>query len=454
MRSAELLARALHALERTGEAEAEIMLRAANHGTARFAISALGEHMGLDEIDVRIRVAKGRRVAETSITMLDEEALLEAIATCAELAKLAPEAASFTGFAGAGEATPPVTRFAERTAAIDDDARVAHVRTMIERVDAAGMTAAGVLHTTIRSVAVATTAGARRVHDGTRAELRVWALEDAAGRGASGHAQRLARDVADIDFAAVADEAVRIATAAKNPRDGEEGSWDVVMEPPAVAELLEWLGAITFPSPAVEEGTSPFAGKIGAPITGADVSIVEDPLAEDGFADPFDREGTVRQRVALVEDGVARNVLHDRTTGPRANTTSTGSASVDDFGGAGGVGPCALHLTSKRARGDVASLVAGLDRGLWIRRLNYVNGYLDRPNAMMTGLTRDGCFLVERGNVVGALRTLRFTDAFFAMLARADGFSEAITPVGTWWSEGGAVAVPAIRFRGVRFTRA
>jgi PmbA protein len=106
------------------------------------------------------------------------------------------------------------------------------------------------------------------------------------------------------------------------------------------------------------------------------------------------------------------------------------------------------------AGGDAASvdeLIAGIDRGLYVCRLHYVNGLLGTPRAVMTGLTRDGCFLVERGKIGRAVGNMRFTDSLLEGLARCDGMTRERRAIPTWWSEGGCVVAPAVRMRGFMF---
>jgi predicted Zn-dependent protease len=309
------------------------------------------------------------------------------------------------------------------------------------------------LETGAHAVAIATTRGCARAHDGTQASLRVWALEDAAGRGASGHGAHLVRDVRDLAVDRAVEEAVRFARQGKDPKTADAGTWDVVMEPPAVAELLEWLSAITFAAPEIEQGTSAFAAGLGARVTGEDVTIVEHPLdsSELGFGDPFDREGTPREEVTLVDRGAAAAVLYDRTHAARAGARSTGSAVLSGFGAPAGVGGSAVQLSGGSAKSS-EELLAGMDRGLYVRRLHYVNGYLEPKRAGMTGLSRDGCFLVERGRIRCPVGNVRFTDSFLEMLARADAMTAARAASATSWIDGGTVVAPAVRFRGVRIT--
>jgi predicted Zn-dependent protease len=300
---------------------------------------------------------------------------------------------------------------------------------------------------------MATTRGCAREHASTLASFRVWALETPGAGGPAGSGTDLHLDLGALRLEEETERAVRACRDGRDPLAIEPGTYDVVMEPEAVAELLEWLGAIAFAAPEVEQGTSAIAGRLGDRLTGDAVTLWDDPLSEEpglGFGVPFDREGTSRRRVTLLERGVARAVLHDRTTAARAGATSTASALLPGPGSEGGVGATSLSLAAGTAA-SVDDLVGGLERGLYVRRLHYVNGLVDPRRTVMTGLTRDGCFLVERGRVRRAVRNLRFTESLLDALGRADGTTRGRKAVATAWSDDGVVVTPAVRMRAFGF---
>jgi predicted Zn-dependent protease len=451
--SEDLLALGKTALATAGEEEAEIFLRASRRGIARFAVSELGQHMILDEPYAAVRVAKGARVAETGTSRLDRDSLVQAIREAAKAALVVPETEGFAGFAANDEPTfdsPP--RFAKATADADSEARVDRLVPVMRAIERAGLVSAGALETRVTHLAVATTRGLSRAHTSTLANFKVWALETPGAGGAAGYGAHAHRDVAALDVEHETERAIRFCDMGKDPASLDAGTYDVVMEPPAVAELLEWLSSIAFAAPELEQGTSPLAGRIGVRITGESVTIVEDPLdpGDLGLAAPFDREGVWRRRVPLIERGIARAVLFDRIHAARMNAASTGSALAPDPSGGSGVGACALHLEGGLADG-VDELIAGVDRGVYVCRLHYVNGLLEPRRAVMTGLTRDGCFLIEKGRITRPVGNLRFTDSFLDGLARSDGMTRTQVAVPTWWSDAGASVVPAVRMRGFRF---
>jgi predicted Zn-dependent protease len=441
-------------LAAAGESDAELYLRVTERGCARFAIGELGQHMDLSEPQAVVRVARRARVAETVTSRIDRDALIQAVQTTARAANLVPEIEGFPGFTRGDEpAGPDPARFDEATAGATPEERVERLAPVMAAIHDAGLVSAGMLQTARVAHALATTGGCARSHDATVASFRVWALETPGAGGAAGYGAHVHRDLGALRIAEETDRAIRICRMGREPTSLDAGTYDVVMEPDAVTELLEWLSGIAFAAPEVEQGSSPMAGRLGERITGEGIDIVEDPLLDDpalGFGCPFDREGTWRQRVPLVEHGVARAILYDRTYAARMGARSTGSAQLPSLGSPGGVGATALALGAGSA-GSVDELLAGVDRGLYVCRLHYVNGLLEPRRAVMTGLTRDGCFLVENGKIVRAVGNMRFTDSFLEGLARADAMTRERKAVPTWWSDAGAYVSPAVRIRGWRF---
>lgn len=456
MTGAELLALCTEVLSAAGEPAVEMSLRVTERGCARFAMGELGQHVELLDPLAVIRVAHGDRVAEGLASRLDRDALIEAVHHTAAAARLVPATEGFAGFTGADEpsgASPP--RFAESTARATPEERVALLAPVLDGVRDAGLVSAGVLETRRQALAFATTRGCRRSHDATFAGFKVWALETPGAGGAAGYGGHAHRDVHALALREQTERAIRVCRDSHDPASLEAGSYDVVLEPEAVAELLEWLAAIAFGAPEVEQGTSPVAGRLGERITGPEVDVVEDPLLDDpalGFGAPFDREGTWRRRVPLLERGIAREVLYDRTCAARMGATSTGSALLPAAGASGDVGPTALSLGPGTAA-SVGELVAGVERGLYVARLHYVNGLIEPRRAVMTGLTRDGCFLVEKGRIARAVGNLRFTDSLLEGLARCDGMTRDRKAVPTA-SDDGVIVAPAVRMRAFRLNGA
>jgi predicted Zn-dependent protease len=223
-----------------------------------------------------------------------------------------------------------------------------------------------------------------------------------------------------------------------------------VLEPEAVTELLEWFAMASLGARELEDGSSAFAGRMGEALTGDWVDLVDDAgdASELGFGVPFDAEGTTRRRVTLLERGRPRGVVTDRLYGARLGGGSTGHAApigVD-------IGPAPTAMWLSAGTTPAADLVARLGRGIYVTRFHYVNGLLDPRRALMTGMTRDGTFLVEDGRLGRGVVNARFTESLFDALARTEAASIERRAVPTWWTDGGAVVAPALLVRGFRFT--
>jgi PmbA protein len=450
--AAELESTIASALERAGESEVEVYARSTRRGFARFAVGELGQHMLIEEPRVVVRVARQKRVAEVASSSLERDAILAAIQQAARMAPEIPPDPSFPGFASAAEPEPePVGRFSQATAGFDPEDRVARLEPVLRRIAAAGLVATGVLDTTSSAVAMATTHGLRRAHAGTLATFKVWALENSGAGGAAGHGISASIDVEQLEIETETERAIEDALRSKTLGVAEPGSYDVVLESAAVAELVEWLGFIAFGARDFSQGSSALSGRIGQRISGAALDVVEDPTGPLSFAEPFDREGVARRHVSLIERGVARGVLYDRSWASRLGAHSTGSAAGPTSFGEGGPMPSALVVAGGDAK-SVSELIAGIERGLYVRRLHYVNGMLDPRRAVMTGLTRDGTFLVENGRIARAVGNMRFTDSLLEAFERCDGLTEQRQVLPNWWSDTGSVAAPAVRLRQFRFT--
>ncbi len=441
-----------HVLARGGEAEAEIYASFSRRGFARFAVGDLGQHMHIEEPFAVVRVARGQRVGEVAATALDEAALSSALEAAAGMAGEVPPDPDFPGFADQSEPDPPEpTRFARHTHEASPAERAERLAPVLASIERAGLFATGVLDTSSRVEAVATTRGLCRSYAGTIALFKVWALESAGAGGAAGHGMCTHTDLDQLEIEAETERAIADALRSKNPGSLPAGAYDTVLGPLAVSELIEWLGMIGFGARELEQGLSPLSGRLGEAITGEALSISENPLSDLALATPFDREGTARREVPLIARGVASGVVHDRTTARRAGVHSTGNAAPPAGYGAGGPTPSSLVMQGGSAA-DLDDLISGVKRGLYVRRLHYVNGYLEPRRAVMTGLTRDGTFLVENGRVTGAIGSMRFTDSLLEAFERCDGLTIERTLVPNWWSLAGSVAAPAVRVRGLEFT--
>jgi predicted Zn-dependent protease len=430
---------------RGADGEVELSAAATRLGTTRFANSRVTQSGDVDDLVVQARVMVGRRVGAARGNRLDEIGGL--IARAREAAAVQPEPVVSGGFDDGKRPTPEVaSSFDEATAACDAGGRAARVAPSLAATAKLGLSAAGLALTSASELAVATTAGCRRGWRSTLARLDVIAADGDASARIGSCSTRLA----EIDASMVAERACERAVRSRQPIDVEPGAMDVLLEPPAVAELLEWLAITALGARSVEDGSSCLAGREGQRIAGH-ATIYDDALSnEDGCpTQPFDGEGTPRQKVVFFDDGLARGPVYDRASAARAHTASTGHATP--VGDELFEGPAPLHLQLGRGEATLDELVGQMERGLYVARFHYVNGLVDTRRALMTGMTRDGLFLVENGRVGRAVRNLRWTESLLEALGRAAGMTRAREVVASGLSDSVTVA-PSVLIRGWRFT--
>lgn len=248
-----------------------------------------------------------------------------------------------------------------------------------------------------------------------------------------------------LDEEAVAARALGKTLASRNPVDVPPGHYTVVLEPPAVASLLLFASYAAFGAQQVEEGSSFLAGKLGQKVAGDGVTVSDDchhPLA---VGHTFDGEGMPRATLPLIERGVAANVVHDRATAHRFGCRSTGHATPQPSSS----GPLPSNLVLAAGEGGTEALLRGVDRGILVTQFHYTN-MVEPTKLTLTGMTRNGTFLVERGEVVRPLRNLRFTQSLAEALTRVTGLGGDATLCSALF--GGFTVVPSVRIDGFHFS--
>ncbi len=303
------------------------------------------------------------------------------------------------------------------------------------------------------STAIVSTTGKRAAESVTDAHMKV-ICRDPAGR--TGYAASTGSSIAGLDGPGIADRALARLTR-DPPGDLPPGDYDVVLDHAAVGTLLEFLGWLAFNGLAHAERRGALCDRIGRPVAAPIINIADSPRREDGLPRSFDAEAVRKNPLVLVEDGVARRVVHDTRSAAVAggSARSTGHALAP---GGEPDGPVPTNLVLAGGRADsLDELVRPIRRGLFVTRLWYVNP-VDPRHALLTGVTRDGTFLIEDGRIGRPLRDVRFTDSVLRILAATDDLTRAQRLVsdaehyGRRFAHG--VVCPALRATGFRVTGA
>jgi predicted Zn-dependent protease len=388
-------------LDRVGDrAEAEVTISQGRSALTRFANSAIHQNVAEDYRWARLRVSVGGRVASSGTDRTDRDGLERLVErTLAATAMRAPDP-DWPGLAPPAPA-PALTSYDEATHFAEPARRAAVVR---EFVDAGGpdLRAAGYCDSSGSTSTFANSAGQRVT--GRSSSATVEAIQRTLA--SDGRGWQSSSRLAYIDGSAAGRVAAAKARRGDDLVDLEPGRYEVVLEPSCLANMLEFLRD-GFNARTAEEGRS-FV-RLGEAQLDPSITLWDDATDPRAISRGFDAEGTPKRRVDLDQAGVPVGLCHDRTTAAKAGTESTGHR----FGGVGGI---ATNLFLAGGATPPDELIGQVERGLLITEFWYTR-ILDPKTQVVTGLTRNGTFLIEGGQVVGGVPNLRFTQSYVDALA-------------------------------------
>ena len=435
-----LLDRTLALVERGA---AEVVVTRRDLALTRFAMSRIHQNVAEHDATLRVRIVDADRTGVASTNRLDERGLRDVVARAAAIAQRARPNPNGAPIAEPGEAVDSDLGYVEATAAADPVVRADGAAAVIGASRPHQLDASGAFSTEGRMMAVANSAGLRSRHRSSEAKLVTVLMRDRA----SGYAQAVAADVRDIDAEAAGREAADKAARSVDPVDLEPGDYPVVLEEYAVGTVIEYLSLAGFSALALEEGRSFM--ELGKQVMGPNVSIWDDGLDPTGIPSAVDFEGVPKTRVDLVRGGEAVGVVHDSATARRAGVASTGHG----LPAPNTWGPVAWNLfMAGGAAGSKEALLDGMERGIWVTRFHYVN-IVHPKRAILTGMTKDGTFLIEGGRVTRPVRNLRFTQSIPEAFSAIEAATSATRLTMAEYT-GIATRVPALRIGSFTFTGA
>jgi PmbA protein len=424
-----------------GATEAEVLVSGGEEQLTRFANSEIHQNVAETNTELNLRVVMAKQVGVASTNRSDEDSLRRLAETAARIARLQPEQADFGGLPDPTSIPVVGGTAAEATRAASPERRAKGARTVIAAADEAGLLAFGSFKTQTQRLTVANSRGVRAQEERTLAHLITVCM---GSDGESGYAESAAVDVGDIDAAAIGTEAAGRARDSRNAQQLPPGDYPVVLDEYAVVDLADMLGYLGFSALAVQEDRSFFepGKRIGSEL----ISIWDDAADPAGAPAAFDYEGVAKQRVALVERGICQNVVYDTQTAAKAGRSSTGHG----LPAPNAWGPFPLNMFVGAGDTSRAELIGGLERGLLVTRFHYTN-VVHPKLAIITGMTRDGLFLVEGGEIRGPVRNLRFTQSYLEALAGVEAVGSERRLLRGFL---GSVVVPALRINAFSFTGA
>jgi predicted Zn-dependent protease len=439
--------------------EIEVLFSCGRFALTRFANNTIHQNVAAQNSVLSVRTVFGGRTARASTNKFDDDSLRQVVKASENLAKvqhpdpdllLMPDALEAGGNADEG-VSATTSRYFERTAVITPEQRADGVRKIVGVAERHKLSAAGVFSSAESCEGIFNSRGLSDWHTQTLAEISVTML----GADSSGWRKANSPDVANLDPLALAETAAKKAVDSARPREIPPGKCTVILEPAAVLDIVGFM-FWDYSGVAILDQRSFLTGRIGTNLFGDNISIWDDVGHPLQTGSPFDGEGMRRQRVGLVENGVVKRVVFARATAERMKR----SEYQDKAGPIGPTGhgfplpneigemPMNIVFADPRDPQTVEQMIASTERGVLVTRLWYIRE-VDPYEKMLTGMTRDGTFLVENGQVRGGLRNFRFNESLIHMLSNVEAMSATVRACG---EESLDMVVPAMKVREFNFT--
>ena len=441
--------------------EVEALFYGGRSALTRFANNVIHQNVAEENYGVSVRTVFAGRTARASTNKLDDESLKRVVAASEKLARVqqpdpallpvaSPQEAAARGAAGPSGETTPSRHFAE-TAAITPEDRAEGVAKIVRVADHHKLTTAGIYSSSESVEGIFNSRGLSDWHSQTLAEISISMLAP----DSSGWQKLNSPDVRNLDPLELAEIAARKAAETAHPREIQPGKYTVVLEPSAVLDIVGFM-FWDFGGQAILDERSFLNNRIGQAIFGENIDIWDDvshPLQANA---PFDGEGVRRQRVPLVERGRVNRLVYARGTAERMKR-SPHAASVGPIEPTGhgfplpnemGEAPVNIVFGAPANPQTVEQMIASTERGLLITRLWYIRD-VDPYEKILTGMTRDGTYLIEDGRLAGGVRNFRFNESLLHMLSNVEAQS---MPVRACGEESFDMVVPAMKVRDFNFT--
>jgi predicted Zn-dependent protease len=418
--------------------ETEVDVSSTTDALTRFANNTIHQNVAEQNLAISIRTVVDGRTARATTNKTDDESLRCAVAAAVRLAHNQPKNPDLLPMLRSQKYQKVSRRF-DATADATPQDRARAVTGVCKMADKTKQTAAGIFATASTQSILANSRGLFANYEQTRAEFSVTILED----DSSGWAKANSPDVRKIDPDALAESASRKAATSRKPRALEPGHYTVILEPPAVLDLVGFL-FYDFAGTAVLDKRSCFTGRIGKKILGENVTLWDDVYHPLQTGAPYDGEGVPRQKALLVDRGVPKNLVYSRATAKKmkAKPTGHGFSLPNDYGEA------PMNLVFSGGDKSVGEMVRSTDRGVLVTRLWYIRE-VDPYEKVLTGMTRDGTFLVENGKVAGGIRNFRFNQSILEMLSNIEMLGPAVRAAG---EEAFEMVVPPMKVRNFHFS--
>jgi PmbA protein len=446
--------------------EVEVLFSGGRFALTRFANNIIHQNVADENHVVSVRTVFGGMTARATTNKFDDESLRQVVRSSESLAEVQhpdpdllpmPSENEPAGLRPGltGEAPVPTrvvpSRCFEQTAGITPELRAEGVSKIVGVADRHRLTTAGVFSSGEWIDGIFNSRGLSRWHTQTSAEVSITML---AG-DSSGWQKANSPDVAHLDPLRLAETAAQKAVETAHPREFPAGKYTVILEPAAVLDIVGFM-FWDYSGMAILDQRSFLTGRIGSRLFGDNITIIDDVAHPLQSGSPFDGEGMIRRTIPLVENGIIKRVVYARATAERMKKSEyrEKAGPIEPTGHGfplpNEMGEMPLNIVFALAGNPqtIEQMIASTERGILVTRLWYIRE-VEPFEKVLTGMTRDGTFLVENGRLQGGVRNFRFNESLIHMLSNVEAMS---VPVRACGEESFDMVVPAMKVKEFNFT--
>jgi predicted Zn-dependent protease len=433
--------------------ELEAIFYGTNYALTRFANNSIHQNVADENHVLSVRTAFDGRTARATTNKFDEESLKRVVQASESLAKVQhpdPDLLPLAGTAGQGNGPMP-SRYFDETAAVTPQQRAEAVKKIVGVAQKHKLTTAGIFSTSQIVEGAFNSRGLSEWHQQTASEISVTMLAN----DSSGWQKANSPDVKLLDAETLAQIAAEKAFTSANPREIPAGKYTVILEAPAVLDMVGFM-FYDFGGLAILDQRSFLTGRVGTQLFGENIDIWDDVAHPLQSGSPFDGEGVRRKRVQLVEKGIPKHLVYARATAEKMKKSEyNGQVGPIEATGHGfpipneiGDAPMNIVFGAPKDPKTLEQMIASTERGILVTRLWYIRE-VDPYEKILTGMTRDGTFYVEDGQVRHGVRNFRFNESLIHMLSNVEQMG---TPIRASGEEAFDMVVPPMKVKEFNFT--
>ena len=420
--------------------QTEVVLLGERSYLTGFANNYIHRNVGSEDYQLNVRVAFGKKIGAASANIADEESIQKVVKDAETVSKFQKENPDFISFAKPEEVKfDSKLGYVESTAECSAEKRAIMAKKIIDSSKKMGFNASGTVETATQEFAVMNSLGVKRYAVRTVGSAKSVIMGDTS----SGYSKESNIDIDKISVEKVAEESISIADRGKDPEPIEPGKYEVILTPYAVAEFISHMLYLSLNARAVKEGSSFLINNFGKKLLGDNITMFDDGLSRFTIPMPFDFEGVPKKKVVFFENGVAKEIVYDTLTAYKEGKESTGHSLPQPSP----YSPYPMNFVMQGGESSADEMISHVKHGLFVQRFWYTN-VMDPRKLVITGMTRDGLFLIEDGKITRPLQNMRFTESIITALNNVSEISKSVKVI----YDMAPMTVPYLRINNFTFT--